>query len=172
MYRPQFAYPTPDGFTDQDCDQYFDGNNAPLLNLSGGPDLVSNIPLQLDKDADFLWRGIKIPNLRGIVLNLGIQLRGPDGRYLSPSSQLIFPPGNTTVFIPVWLWAWQSSQYDGLTGGPGCIIEPEIYCQKGSVIMLDYQNLTRGGGSIDFAVVLTGVKRWPKSLCCGETCHV
>jgi len=161
LYRPQFAYPTPDGFTDQDCDQYFDGNNAPALGQTGGPGLVQNIPLQLDKDADFLWRGIKIsrPGSYADVPNLGIQLRMADDRYL------------TAGFVPVWLWGWQPSQNDNLTGGPGCILEPKIYCRKGSTILLDYRNLTSGGTSIEFTVVLTGVKRWSKSLCCGETCH-
>jgi len=159
LYRPQFAYPTPEGFTDQDCDQYFDGYNAPALGQTGGPDWYYNIPLQIDKDADFLWRGIKIPNQPVDILNLGIQLRDPSGRYL------------TAGFVPVWLWGLQVSLNDGLTGGPGCILEPGIFCLKGSVILLDYQNLTTGGGAVDFAVVLIGVKRWQKSLCCGETCH-
>jgi hypothetical protein len=158
MYRPEFAYPTPDGFVDQDCDQYFDSNTTPFLAQST-PNLISNIPLQLDKDADFLWRGVKIPILdyQGIQ-NVAIQLRAPGGRYI------------TADFVPIWLFGIQVNQGDGLTGGPGCVLEPGIYCPKGSVILLDTLGIGNGGATL-LEIVLTGVKRWPKALCCGETCR-
>ena len=60
IYRPQFAYSTPEGFEDVDFDHYFSA--ATIFGLDpgvGNPQEITNIPLTLDPDAIFCWRGIK-----------------------------------------------------------------------------------------------------------------
>jgi hypothetical protein len=60
-YRPQFAYPTSRGCRDEDFVYYFDGSNVPLLanGLAAGVE-IDYIPLPLDQDAPFYWRGWKV----------------------------------------------------------------------------------------------------------------
>ena len=157
MYRPQFAYPTPDGFVDEDFDHYYDNLSVPLL---GGMKTqeVRNIPLQLDTDADFLWRGIKIPSAdANTPPNIGIQLRAPDGRYIMAG------------YVPIWLFGLQLSQNPNYNG-PGSILEPEIYCPRGSTILLNLFDFNNSNEEIG-VITLTGVKRWSKEQCCGEACY-
>ena len=60
-YRPQFAYATPPGCRDEDFVYYFDGSNVPLLAQNIGPGMeIDYIPLPLDQDAPFYWRGWKV----------------------------------------------------------------------------------------------------------------
>jgi hypothetical protein len=64
IYRPQFAYATPPGCRDIDYVYYFDGSNTPLLNQNVSGLTIPNIPLVLEQDAPFYWRGIKVNALR------------------------------------------------------------------------------------------------------------
>lgn len=162
LYRPQFAYPTPDGFTDVDFDHYFDQHSVPPLALGpGAPDQIYNISLPLDPDAPFHWRGIKIPNLNGATgpLNIGLRFRSPDGRYLSDD------------FVPIWLWGLTPCNGDALTGGQCCILESELICPAASVIFVDQSSLVPGAGYQVGTIILTGIKRFRNDQCCGEACR-
>jgi hypothetical protein len=173
MYRPQFAYPTPDGYTDIDFEHYYDATTNPLLAPGAGyPDQIDNIPLLIDPDAPFHWRGIKIPNLDGAngPRNVGLRFRGPDGRHLSGPE--LSPGGGTLLsFVPIWLWGSTPNNGDALTGGQCCILESEIICVPSSVIMVDQLSLTTGAGYQVGAIILCGVKRYKNDVCCGEVCR-
>ena len=158
MYRPQFAYPTPPGYTDLDFDHYFDENTVPQLGTMATQN-IWGIVLQLDDDADFIWRGIKIPciSTNNVPQSIGLQFRAPDGRYI------------TAGFVPLWLYGLQSGN-SILFEGPGCILESEIYCPKGSAILMDLEGFLGSGATLG-AITLTGVKRWSAEQCCGEACH-
>jgi hypothetical protein len=78
MYRPEFFYSTPPEFQDKDFIHYFDQtDNAQLLNalsLAAGQTILG-IPLQLETDAPFFLRGIKING----PSNFAVRLRDPYG---------------------------------------------------------------------------------------------
>ncbi len=153
IYRPQFAYPTPDGFRDQDSDQFFDSVAVPQL-AAGGANPIYSIPLTLDPDAEFRWRGVKFDHVD--AANIGVRFRDPWNNYLSDD------------FIPIWL-AFISPSSDELTGGQCCVFEPEIICPAKSVVFVDFISYDTvpwlsGGPS---PIVLCGVKRFPISGCGG-----
>ena len=59
--RDRFPYATPQGCRDEDFVYYFDGSNVPLLLTNLGPGAeIDYIPLPLDQDAPFYWRGWKV----------------------------------------------------------------------------------------------------------------
>jgi len=174
MYRAQFAYPTPDGYTDVDFEHYFDQNTCPqLLPGAGAPDQIYNIPLNLDPDAPFHWRGIKIPNLDGAAgpRNVGLRFRAPDGRGLSaagtPNPAVAVP----NAFVPIWLWGFQANNGDALTGAQCCVFESEIVCPPAGVILVDQCSLIAGGGYQVGTIILCGIKRYKNDVCCGEVCR-
>lgn len=149
MYRPQFPYKTPPGFTDTDFSYSFDGNtNTTLLagNIAGGV-TIQNITMALQPDEMFLWRGWKIQNYSITFQPIYIQLRDPSGNYLSnaliPSGHWYFPSG-TAGF-----------------GFTTIAIEPEVVCPAGSNIVMYIQNPS--GVSVALPrVVFYGVKRGPE----------
>jgi hypothetical protein len=83
LYRPAFAYHTPRGFRDETFHYSFNGSNVAALGtaIAAGA-LVADIILQLQNDADFVCRGLKV--LLGTVpSNLYLWLKDPFGNYLS-----------------------------------------------------------------------------------------
>lgn len=121
-YRPQFAYPIVQG--DQDFDHYYDPNNVPALEVVVNAPSVLQVSLNLDPDAPFIWRGIKIP-MAEALFGLEVRFRDPNtGRALSDD------------FIPAWLFAVppSSSAFDG---GQSCILENEIECPSAGVVQVD-----------------------------------
>lgn len=149
MYRPQFAYRTPAGFTDQDFSYSFDGaTNTPLLaGTIGGNTFIQNIMLPLQPDQMFLWRGWKIQTYNVAFEPLFFQFKDPCGNYLSqatiPSTHWYLPPGQQG-------WGFQTVP-----------IEPEIPCPAGSNVVLYIQTQPFGGSVALPRVVLYGVKRGP-----------
>jgi hypothetical protein len=154
MYRPQFAYATPDGYQDQDFSYSFDNTNTTLLNgvplangqIASGVNIL-NIVLPLQPDEVFLWRGWKVISSVNGLMPLYIQWRDPSGNYLSlcpvPILHIATPSG-----APVW----------GTSVVP---IEPEIACPAGSNVLV---NISYPGTGTAFnlpRVVLYGVKRGP-----------
>lgn len=149
MYRPQFPWPTPPGYVDQDFSYSFDGNTGITLlsgNLSSGVS-IQNIILPLEPDEVFMWRGWKLISFSISFMPFYIQFRDPTGNYLSlapvPIAHIALPSGATgwgTATVP---------------------IEPEIPCPAGSNILC---NITNPAPSLTFQlprVVLYGVKRGP-----------
>lgn len=149
MYRPQFAYATPEGFHDQDFSYSFDGNtNTPLLagNIPANT-FLQNIILPLQPDQMFLWRGWKVQSYSITFEPLFIQFKDPFGNYLS-----LCPIGSPHWYLP------PGAQGYGFQTVP---IEPEIPCPAGSNVTLYIQNPFAGGVLLP-RVVLYGVKRGPK----------
>ena len=152
-YRPQFAYATPPGCRDEDFVYFFDGSNVPLLNQS----LYANseipyIPLPLDQDAPFYWRGWKcgirhlaVENVcPPVVPSVTVSYQLPDFQLklrdcydndlmdsMVDATECGFPQ-NPLSFL------------SGLLTGPPVPLESEIYCPRGGVLQL----FLRGGGTL------------------------
>jgi len=152
MYRPQFAYSTLPGCKDEDFVYFFDGSNTPFLNQSLSGLSIANIPLILDQDAPFYWRGIKIDmrTTGAVPPNVNVKLRDcyqndlSDG--LVPATQYGFPQNPVT---------FNGQNY---TGAP-VPLEPEIYCPRGGVILLFLSAPALANPSY-LSVTLFGVKRF------------
>jgi hypothetical protein len=162
IYRPHFPYATPIGCRDLDFTYYFDGSNTPQLNQNVSGLEIPNIPLTLEQDAPFMWRGFKV--------NADRELSGgtaPD-TYVAPNWQVRFED-----------WAFNKLQDDYiaavLTGfpqnpwsinrakltGPPVPFPCEIYCPPGSVQWFFLKAGSLSGGDSHFAsVCLYGVKRY------------
>lgn len=122
-YRPQFAYPpTPDGWIDEEFEYYFDPVNTPGLNVSVTGQIALKIPLQLQKDAEFIWRGVQISGNTG-----PLQVRLYDA----------FDHELAATLVEV------DREYSAtLNGGPpiGRLpipMEPEIRCPPGGFLQID-----------------------------------
>src|SRR5689334_18561249 len=76
IYRPHFAYPpAPPGARDEAYEYFFDTSNIQRVTLVAGATQFAML-LQLDKDAEYRWRGFKIglPNT-----NEGVSILWKDG---------------------------------------------------------------------------------------------
>lgn len=167
MYRPQFAYSTPPGCRDEEFIYTFDGSNTAMLNQDISGLTLSNIPLVLDQDAPFYWRGWKfgpsrqgtqpptIPTIYAYV-QVDVRLRDPYDNDLSddwvPAVNYGYPQ-NALLQTNLALFT-----------GPPVLLEPEIYCPPGGVILAFVRAtaLARGGklavNTASFG--LYGVKRF------------
>jgi len=163
IYRPQFAYPTPDGCRDVDYVYYFDGSNTPLLNQNVSGLNIPNIPLTLEQDVPFYWRGIKVNADRQ-------QSAGVPHLYSVPNFKVRFDDWSwnklSDDFVPATLYGYPSNAWQfnnaQLTGPPVPI--QEIYCPAGSVQWLNLQVPTLSGDSHFVSVSLHGVKRYKECL--------
>jgi len=160
IYHPQFVYRTPKGFRDVEFEVFYDLTTlAALAPAPGSKSPVYDLPLNMDPDAEFRWRGVKTDHL--LSLNVGLRFRDPYGNYLSDD------------FVPVWL-AFIPPSLTAFTGGQSCIHEPEIVCPASSVVLLDvcsYDTVTWSSGGLG-SILLTGVKRYADTCCeCGEICE-
>lgn len=169
-YRPQFAYATPPGCRDEDFVYFFDASNVPMLTNGISPGVeIDYIPLPLDQDAPFYWRGWKVDLLTVFgphgcpavytvthaLPDFRIKLRDCYDNDLSSAmvngSQSGYPQ-NPVVFLN-----------QALTGPP-VALEPERICPRGGVV----QAFIRGGASLSAAahhlnfvrISLFGVKRY------------
>ena len=150
MYRPQFAYATPDGYQDQDFTYSFDFSNTTLLAtpVTGAAFAIQNIILPLQTDEVFLWRGWKVISSTIAPMPLYIQWRDPSGNYLS-----LCPVPIAHIALPSGAFAW------GFATVP---IEPEIACPAGSNVLVNISSPTAFAPPINLPrVVLYGVKRGP-----------
>lgn len=152
MYRPQFAYSTPPGCRDEDFVYYFDGSNIPLLNQSISGLTIPNIPLPLDQDAPFYWRGIKVDIRTTGTVAPNVQVKFQDcyqndlSDGLVPATQYGFAQNPIT---------FQGANYTG----PPVPFEPEIYCPRGGYILLFLRAPALANPTFLFAT-LFGVKRF------------
>ena len=161
-YRGQFAYPTPPGCRDEDFVYSFDGSNTPMLNQNFVGRTLENIPLPLEQDAPFYWRGLKLGmflTLVGegtiysyVIPNLSIRLKdcyeNPLSEGYIPATQYGYPMNPLT--------------FNGqLLTGPPMPLESEIYCPRGGVIYLNLKDQSPyASGTYDFQISLWGVKRF------------
>lgn len=125
-YRPQFAYPTPEGFQDEEFVQYFDSISNPALAtvLAAGAE-IRDIPLILDSNAEFHIRGIEVALENNN--ELGIQIRDPYGNYLSDG------------YVPAGAY---SGQQLGDVGACPVALESEIVCPPGGALSISIKNLS------------------------------
>jgi hypothetical protein len=166
IYRPQFAYPTPPGCRDIDYVYFFDGSNTPLLNQDfSGRDLsvpASGVPLTLEQDVPFFWRGVKVGALRVTVSGAPSLYEYPDMtvRFKDPYENFLStdPLPAVNYGFPSNPWAFNDSK---LTGAP-VPLEGEIYCPPGSVVWfyLSVHNFQSLNGRYFPQVALYGVKRY------------
>lgn len=145
IYRPQFAFTTPRGFVDEQFNYSFDSTNVPVLGvpIAAGA-FVENITLQLQNDAEFVLRALKVQAPTSAPSNLYCTIRDPYGNYLS-ATPLPFA--------------------DYLTGGGGVSIgrmevpfESEVIAPRGGFFQLALYNLTLGSVTPP-AFTLFGVNR-------------
>jgi len=148
MNRPQYFYTTPKGFQDIPyvCPVTFGGN------ATGGVaagQYLNNFVVQLDNDADQLFRSLFFQGIQqGQGVSYQIQMRDAYGNYL------------TDGYIPIYLLVWGagSTPEDG-GSGRAMVFEPELYCPKGSCLLIDYY--FPSGGSYPGLYEFRGVKRFP-----------
>ena len=153
IYRAQFAYPTPPGCRDEDFVYYFDGSFIPMLNQDVQGLTLSNIPLPLQQDAPFYWRGIKV------------ELRGAGGGPAIPDFYVKFQDcylndlSDGLVSAATYGFAQNPVTFNNAdyTGAP-VPLEPEIYCPAGGLIQFF---LSCPVGTVSYPMVtLFGVKRF------------
>jgi hypothetical protein len=167
MYRPQFAYPTPPGCRDEEFLYSFDGSNTQMLNQDISTLTLRNIPLVLDQDAPFYWRGWKFNALRGATSPGGIPTAYA---YKDVSIRLRDPYDNdlSNDWVPAVNYGdpINSPLQNNLTllTGPPVLVEPEIYCPPGGVILaFILATAVPGGGKLGqwrASFGLYGVKRF------------
>ena len=144
-YRPQFAYPlSPAKCQDQPCVYSFDSTNTPSFSSVAANDPGTNkIPLQLDQDADFIIRAIRIPptSLRVVLEDCYLHAivdQNPQNQCLNPQ-----------------FWAE--------TDGAGFVaLENDnwgIYCPAGGILIAYVQNPTNAPVT-GLAINLSGIKRY------------
>ena len=162
MYRPQFPFPTPKDCVDEDVVYVFNANNLPVLGnaIAGGTQLL-NIPLNLDPDAPFLWRGFMTQS-GNPGIGLAIQFRDPSGNLLSDG----FVP------IPIYSVPAGSNNPLGISGNQGTpvLLEADagegqgaIFCPAGATIQINFYNPT-GSPITPPTILFSGVKRYPREL--------
>jgi hypothetical protein len=148
IYRPQYAYPTPRGFTDEQFSYTFDQSNTPFLNsgnLASGS-FIQNIPLPLDRDAAFLWRGFTILGVNDTDPVMAVRFRDAAGNYLSDD------------FVPIDLYARPLGL--AIVGTLTVIWEPQIECPAGGMLWVDLKNQSNGAVNTNLVrLTLDGAKR-------------
>ena len=146
LYRPQYAFETPRGFRDETFHYSFDKSTVAALGVSiAAGALVNDIILQLQNDAEFVCRAIKV-HLAAAGSNLDLWLKDPFGNYLSQT------------YIPINR-AYRGAGI-GVVGRLPVIIEPEIICPAGGMWTAYLYNPTTGA-LMPPAFTLFGVKRYP-----------
>ena len=126
-YRPQFVYaPTPPGFVDEEFEYYFDTNNTPGLATPATGQLSAKITLQIQNDAEFIWRAFQISGNTG---PLCVRFYDPQGYELAAVtvendvSDSAYLQGNAPIGrLPV-------------------PFEPEIVIPKGGFLQIDLYQL-------------------------------
>lgn len=164
MYRPQFAYQTPDGCKDVEFAYFFDGSNTPLLYQDISGKRIDNIPLVMEQDAPFYWRGIKI--------GAQVSTSGPNGsvggitNYAVPNVSVKFQDcyqnNLSDNLIPATHYGFPMNPiqfFHSMLTGPPFLLDPEIYCPPGGYILLFLRAPTLSGPTL-LNVTLYGVKRF------------
>jgi hypothetical protein len=110
----QRIYPDPPaGYDFEEFEYVFNAQTAPSLGTSLAPgQQLLHIPLQLQSDAPYYWREIIV---NAPQQGLGMRFTDPFGNQLSDG------------YVPGWVYA-------------GALVEPEILCPAGSVILVDLTN--------------------------------
>jgi hypothetical protein len=125
LYRPQF--PIPSDARDEEFQYAFSQENTPALNLLLAPgEQTAYIPLLLESDASFFWRGLQVVG----PSNYGIRFRTADGDYLSDG------------YMPVSVYRGFPGSVPGLPGNCPVPLDFNIWCRAGGVIYVSFKNLS------------------------------
>ncbi len=182
-FRPQFAFPTSDGFIDELAEYPFDQRQSPgagcgNLTLAGSVNQI----LRLDADADYLWRSVywefpaPLDFADGLNSPIAVRLRDAYGNYLSSDYIPILEYfAGYYVFVSPWSVVSNAgivgpSFVGPLAGGMGCALSEEIFCPASSVLQIDAIPLddpTYATSNIG-RFLFRGVKRRPVSDCSQE----
>ena len=145
IYRPQFAYPpVPDCLPEQ-FSYTFDSTNVTQLGIAipSGSQVLS-IPLPLQPDAPFSWRGFKFDQSL-----LSMRIQDPWGNYLENDFTLVD--------------LYTAAQGNNAVGALPAVWEPSIECPAGAVIRISLQN-NSSGPVTPGKITLLGIKRRDPSL--------
>jgi hypothetical protein len=140
LFKPQWAYKTPDGYRDEPYLIPF--TFSVLMNGS----LVSSLPLQLDDDAPYLWRAIVFPAVGPLVGSPNgfpglVRIRDSHGNPITDG--LVYALG---------AYGLSGLANQNAFGFP---IEPEIECAPGGTLLFDFQMSSTGAeASFLFAAAL------------------
>ena len=135
QYRAQWVYYTPPGYRDDPFDVPFsftvpqDGNQH------------QNFPVQLDDDAPFI--------VRGFFGNAGPTSLATNG--FATIWDANAPANALSVGLAYNYGGWGFSPFSWP-------VEPELYCQAGAVLMIDFE-ITNSGGTSSLQGCFMGVKR-------------
>lgn len=154
MYRPHFAYSTPSGCRDEPFEYFFDSSTMQSVT---DPALANYFGLlfQLDRDAEFRWRGTKI-GIQDAAIPLEVRWKDAFGNYLSDVvSNLQGQLGtvNTALYSV-------GSGFGANFGGIAVPWDEEIVCPPGAVIESDWFRPYNSDLVIPTMVTLLGVKRF------------
>jgi hypothetical protein len=154
IYRPQFAFVTPRGFRDEQFHYSFDSTNVAALGspIAAGQ-LVENIPLQMQNDAEFILRAVKVQGSGSeregftstAVPNLAIQFKNPYSDFLS------------ATFLP--LSTCFTGAGEAVVGRVFVPLESEIICPRSGFLQVNLYNPT-AGSLLPPAFTFYGVKRY------------
>jgi hypothetical protein len=152
MFRPQYAFaPAPSGFHDEDFVHTYNSINTPAFGLVAGNVELRDIVLQLEPDAIFLLRGLKII-VDDPTFSFGYQFREPGGKFLSRDPVRLNQGYLGGVLLSFVTGAFAVSIVP---------IEPEIECPPGGVFLLNILNvLGTPANAALLSVSLFGVKRY------------
>jgi len=156
LFKPQWAYSTPDGFHDE---MFILGTFTFSLPGSGGV-VTQDLPVQCDDDVPYYIRGIMFG---GNAANFFIRIRDTYNNPIVGAQ----PAGNiagvlSTLVLGVGCWC---SQTDG-DNAFGFPIEPEVECSPGGSVLFDFLGtsngtaasvaLTSGGTTLTLTAALMG----------------
>ena len=165
MYRPQFAYQTPPGCRDEEFAYFFDGSNTPMLAQDLDGKTVNNIPLVLQQDAPFYWRGIKVqmPYLTSLEGDPPVFAQFIEPAQLFLKFQDCYQNDLSGGFLRATEYGFGQNPWalgaNAVPTGPPMLLDPEIYCPAGGYILL---SILAGstGNNVRLEVALLGVKRF------------
>jgi hypothetical protein len=143
QYRAQWIYYTPKGYRDEPFDVPF------TFNVAEDGNQHNNFPIQLDDDAPFIVRGF-FQNGAGTaavpsVLGLGF------ARLWDANS----PPNGLSAGFAYNFGGWGFGPFSWP-------IEPEVYCEAGSVLMIDFQLQSTANPTPIIQGCFMGIKRRPE----------
>jgi hypothetical protein len=145
IYRPQFAYAPVQGCLPEQFSYTFDSTNVAQLGVAiPANSQVLSIPLVLQPDAPFSWRGFKFDQS-----SLSMRLQDPWGNFLENDFTLID--------------LYTAAQGNDAVGALPAVWEPSIECPAGAVIRISFNNPTSGSVTPG-KITLLGIKRRDPSL--------
>lgn len=154
IYHPHFAYPTPPGCYDEPYEYFFDASTMQAVSMLA----LSNyfgLLFQLDRDAEFRWRGTKI-GIQDASVPLEVQWKDAFGNVLS---DVVSNTVGDRATINTQLYA-VGSGFGGNFGGIAVPWDEEIVCPPGSVIESNWFRPYNSAVTIPSMVSLLGVKRY------------